>query len=91
MERFFTSASMGARCSGVICQAEFFGLEIDTVQAALFSQHDVAVCIYQIGRIRFDGFGEMKLGGDGAALAGEEISSDQRLPGVERVAGKLGH
>jgi len=54
-------------------ESEFFAFQVDAVEPALFPQHDAAAGIYQVCGIWFDGFGDVKLGGNGAALAHEEI------------------
>ena len=68
--------------------AEVLGFDGDAVEAAFFAEDDEPFGVDQRSGKRLDGFGDMKLAGDGAAFAHEEIFADDRLPGSEGITGQ---
>src|SRR4051794_8609833 len=71
--------------------AEFLGLDPDRVEPALLAEDDAALGGDELGRIWLDRRRVVELRRDGARLSPEERLAGDRLPRLERVAGKLLH
>jgi len=65
---------------GKMATPSSLAFKVDAVEAAFFAQDDLGWAWDEVGRVGFDGFGDVELGGYGAAFAHEEIFADQGLP-----------
>src|SRR5205823_1236762 len=65
-------------------ETEFLALDPDRIEPALLSEHDRPLRADQLGRVRLDRRRIVELARDGAALAPEEVLSDDGLPRLER-------
>jgi hypothetical protein len=68
-------------------EAELLGFDGDAVEAALFAEDDGARGADQVRGEWLDGFGDVKLAGDRAAFAHEQIFSHHGLPRLKLVTG----
>src|SRR5262249_1993286 len=76
--------ALGLRRRG---RAELFRLEADVVDARLLAEHDPPVGADERGGERLDRGRVVELARHRAGLAGEQVLADERLPGLELVAG----
>src|SRR6266566_5463126 len=67
-------------------EPQVFGFQDNAVQPALFSKDNLPPRANQCSGKWFDGLGNVKLAGDGAAFTHEKILANGRLPGLERIA-----
>src|SRR5215831_9857103 len=67
--QFLHSGEYRSSLLGFDGNAEFLGFQIDAVQPALLPEDDAPVSMHQVGRVRLDRFGNVKLAGHRSAFA----------------------